>query len=114
MSQGTNIPDLDGAIPTTEKHLVMGRIRHTIFKYFFQGGIFAGDRGPRNALIVFFFHKLYNECRKESEFGEDPRWDETNETRLMTILARMNFEDLNKWQQRPAAGKGKKGKVECL
>lgn len=106
--QGTNIPDLDAAIPTAEKFTVMGRIRASIYKYFFRQ-LLAGDRGPRNALIVFFFHKLHQECVKE--FGETPSWDETNEVRLMTILARLNFTDIS--QQRPAASKGKtKGKVE--
>lgn len=85
----------------------MGRIRAPIYKFFFRQ-LLAGDRGPRNALIVFFFHKLHQECVKE--FGEVPVWDETNEVRLMTILARLNFTDLS---ARPAASKTKsKGKVE--
>jgi hypothetical protein len=104
MPQGTNIPDLDGAILTTEKHLVMGRIRNSIYEFFFRR-LLVGDRGPRNALIVFFFHKLHQECVKE--FGETPVWDETNETRLMMILARLNFEDLNQWQPRKTKTKGK-------
>lgn len=104
MPNGTNIPDLDGAIPTNEKKLVMGRIRESLFDFFFRR-LLVGERGPRNALIVFFFHKLHQECVKE--FGEKPVFDFDNETKLMQILARMNFEDLNQWQQRPAVGKGK-------
>lgn len=100
--QGTNIPDLDAAIPTAEKFTVMGRIRAPIYRFFFRQ-LLAGDRGPRNALIVFFFHKLHQECVKE--FGENPVWDETNEVRLMTILARLNFTE-----QRPASKTKSKGK----
>jgi hypothetical protein len=103
--QGTNIPDLDAAIPTAEKFTVMGRIRAPIYRFFFRQ-LLAGDRGPRNALIVYFFHKLHQECVKE--FGEHPVWDESNETRLMTILARLNFSD----QQRPAVGKAKSKQKE--
>jgi hypothetical protein len=102
--QNSRIPDLDGEIPTAEKATVMGRIRQPIYNFFFRG-IFAGDRGPRNAIIVYFFHRLHQECVKE--FGEDPHWDETNDARFMMILARLNFTDLNQVQQRPAVGKGK-------
>lgn len=107
MPQGTNIPDLDHDIPVAEKYLVQARIRKEIFEFFFCR-VLVGERGPRNALIVFFFHKLWQACKPV--FGEKPVFDFDNEAKLMQVLLRMNFDEPQ--QQRPAAGKTKKQKEQ--
>ncbi len=104
MPQGTNIVNLDQDVPPDEKELVQARINKNIFNYLFRGGVLVGERGPRQALIVHFFHRLHEACLPV--FGPNPRFDFDNEGKLNEILQRLNF---NEPVQRPAVSrKGKK------
>src|SRR5437667_12832734 len=80
---------------------VQADIDQEIFKYFFglrvkdkmTPGVFTGDRGPRIAMITFFFQKLYEECVAS---GLKPEWDPENEPKVAEILGRLNFKPVPK------------------
>lgn len=66
---------------------VSAELRKETFDFFFRH-VFAGVRGPREAMICIFFEKLYDQCHLE---GILPVWDEMNDERVADILNRMNF-----------------------
>lgn len=91
MSQGTNIPDLHAHVPRPNRVLVQAWIDPDVFKYFFRQ-LLAGERGPRQSLIVYFFQRYYEAC---VEAGIKPVWDEENEEKLLAILQRLNFNEVS-------------------
>lgn len=66
---------------------ISGRIDSKVFNYFFRQ-VIPGERGPRQALICFFFQRLFEACVKE---GIEPVWDEENEAKVNAVLQRLNF-----------------------
>lgn len=78
---------------------VSADLRTETFDYFFRH-IFAGVRGPREAMICIFFEKLYEECYRQ---GILPVWDETNDEKVGAILANLNFRPVDA-QEGPKLG----------
>lgn len=60
------------------------------YDYFFRG-IFAGEVGPKQAMVCTFFAAIHQACLTE---GISPVWDQENEQRVATVLSRINFADL--------------------
>jgi hypothetical protein len=90
MSQGTNIINVHAN--ATKKELVEARIDRKVFSYFFHHCL-TGTRGPRQALVAFFFQRFYEACVLD---GIAPVWDEDNERRINDVLQRLNFVDTTK------------------
>src|SRR6266576_4952068 len=66
---------------------VQADIDKEIYDYFFRH-VIAYSYGSRQALITFFFQRLYEECQKQ---GVAKVWDEENGAKLTEILNRLNF-----------------------
>lgn len=79
------IPNVHADIP--DRAHVAGLIDPKIFHYFFRQ-VMPGERGPRNALISYFFQQFYEACKTA---GIEPVWDEDNESKVWEVLQRMNF-----------------------
>jgi hypothetical protein len=69
---------------------VQGDIASDVYDYFFFH-VLAGNHGSRQAMINFFFQRLYEQCVTE---GIRPIWEDvdTNGERVVNILNRMNFD----------------------
>lgn len=67
--------------------IVQGHIDRHIYDYFFRH-VIAYSHGSRQAIITFFFQRLYEECREE---GIPEVWDEENAQRVLEVLNRLNF-----------------------
>lgn len=82
----------------TNVERVQGDIDRDIFEYFFHH-VICFNHGSRQALINFFFQRLFEECYDELKI---PRvWDEDNGQKLVEILNRLNFKEQN--GQRPTS-----------
>lgn len=79
------IPNVHADIPNRAH--VAGLLDPKIFHYFFRQ-VMPGERGPRNALISYFFQQFYQACLAA---GIEPVWDEDNEAKVWEVLQRMNF-----------------------
>lgn len=71
---------------------VQGDIDREIYAYFFHHLVPWGF-GARQAIINFFFQRLYEECL---ERGIPPVWNETSEQTLLDILNNINFNGTNR------------------
>jgi len=81
-------PNLTNPFPDADKTTcVMANMDATQFNYFWRG-VFAGVKGPRQAIINLLFTALYNECKRENIPNF---WEPENEQRVAIILSRINF-----------------------
>lgn len=62
-------------------------IDREVFDYLFMH-VIAYTHGSKQALVTFFFQRLYEACQDE---GIPKVWDEESAPRLLAILNRMNF-----------------------
>lgn len=75
---------------------VQGDLDSFVYDYFFKH-VICWTHGSRQALINFFFQRLFEECQEL----EIPRvWDEDNGPKIVEILNRLNFKEHH--EQRPA------------
>lgn len=66
---------------------VQADIDKNIYNYFFMH-VIAYSHGSRQAMVTFFFQRLFEQCIEE---GIPPVWDEKNGEKLLEILNRLNF-----------------------
>lgn len=81
------LPNPDAACGQSVER-VQANIDRKIFNYFFRH-VLAGDRGNRQALISTFFQKFYAACVAA---GIAQTYDPDNESKLITVLGRLNFD----------------------
>ena len=62
-------------------------VNHEVYDYFFRH-VIAYTHGSRQALVTFFFQRLYEECQAQ---GIPKVWDENNAAKLTEIVNRLNF-----------------------
>jgi hypothetical protein len=67
---------------------VQADIDKKIYDYFFHH-LVAYTHGARQAMITFFFQRLYEECQLR---GIPEVWDESNHKILKEILNNLNFD----------------------
>lgn len=68
---------------------VQADIDKKVFDYFFMH-VIAYTHGARQAIITFFFQRLYEECKDQ---GIPEVWDEENSQKVLEILNRLNFNE---------------------
>ena len=68
---------------------VHGDIDKKVYDYFFMH-VIAYTHGARQALITFFFQRLYEQCQDE---GIPAVWDEESGPKILSILNRLNFNE---------------------
>lgn len=66
---------------------VQAEIDRNIYDYFFRH-VLAYSHGSRQAMITFFFQRLYEECLAEKI---PCRWDEEFADKVVNMLNRLNF-----------------------
>lgn len=74
---------------------VQGDLDSFVYDYFFKH-VICFTHGSRQALINFFFQRLYEEC---IELDIQRVWDEDNGPKIVEILNRLNFKDRNEQRQ---------------
>ena len=74
-----------------------------VYDFFFRH-VICWTHGSRQAIINYFFQRLYEECQ---ELGIPAVWDEDNGQKMVEILNRLNFKEQNvrptKQRKRPAS-----------
>jgi len=68
---------------------IQADISHEVYDYLFRH-VIAYTHGSRQALVCFFFQRLYEECQ---ELGISKVWDEDNEQKVLAIVNRLNFKE---------------------
>lgn len=68
---------------------VQADIDKNIYDYFFMH-VIAYSYGARQAIITFFFQRLYEECMDQKIPAV---WDEENGQKVLAILNRLNFNE---------------------
>lgn len=80
---------------------VQGDIDSFVYDYFFKH-VVCFTHGSRQALINFFFQRLYEEC---IELDIPRVWDEENGPKIVEILNRLNFKDITPQNAQPGQPK---------
>lgn len=73
----------------TDVERVQGDIDRHVYDYFFKH-VICFTHGSRQALINFFFQRLYEECQ---DLKIPQVWDEENGAKIVEILNRLNFKE---------------------
>lgn len=70
---------------------VQGDLDSYVYDYFFKH-VICWTHGSRQALINFFFQRLFEECQ---ELNIPRVWDEENGAKIVEIVNRLNFKEQN-------------------